>query len=205
MFPFRSPLSLPGFSNDELLPSWLSHFSPLPVSHSGAKPQGCPPSPSLNKVPSSSSCLCVPFHSRPSWGPCFCSSTTLRWLSRCHCCRHLQPLFCYPTALIVSICWPPWHGLSLNGRPSLPPTVSDMHLTLQSNCSSCLNSQVLTSIDFAYDWIAPLPLGLLKVSLSLKAQLKCHHLLEVSFDNLTEKDALCSSLLSTCWLIFTYW
>ena len=162
ILPFWRLLSLPGFGKDELLPSdsllsflcqsvtqepslrvVLSH---LPVIRYWQFPPSLPAFPLL-----------------PSWGPAVCSlSTALWWLSPGHCCLHLQPLLCYPIALssLSGL-----HGMAwgwMVGFPAFLPSHSSMHLTLQSNCFTCLDSQALALIDFACDWIAPLPLCLLK-------------------------------------------
>lgn len=164
MWPFWRLLSLPGFTNDELPPSdSLLAFLCRSVTQE----------PSLRVVLShlpvirywQFPCVCLSFHSCPSRGPGVCSLSTALWRqSRGHCCLHLQPLLCYPTAVssLSSLYDMAWGWMV--GSPAFLPShcFSSMHLTLQSNCFTCLNSQALALIDFTNDWIAPLPLCLLK-------------------------------------------
>lgn len=203
--PFRKSLRLLGFSNDELVvcPK-LSAILTAPLFPSARHSEATPLLLSPHKVAGSFLCLGRPFHSASTGGPCFCSSTTLQWLACRQSCLHLQPLFCYPTALPVSTVLPLWCGLGLNCRPYCPPTVSQARTSHSSQIAlPVLVLKLPQSLTLLMTGLPHYLPG--KASLFFKPQLKGHHHFpEVFFDKLTMKDALCPFLLRTYWLILPY-
>lgn len=125
---------------------WLPALLSLPVSHSGA-----PLPPALNTV------LAVPHVSACLSTPALVEAWSLLSLQHCggwHVATAASTSslsFATPLLYLHGRAWG-W----MVGFPAFPPSCcfSNMHLTLQSNCFPCINSQALALIDFAYDWIA---------------------------------------------------